>query len=566
MKKLLVILLCLNSILLAQYDQKAILLKQANNLIVHRQYEKANQIYEQVLEVSPVDHSVVELYILNLLRISKVKIAAEKLEFYHSNIPEMTYVRLHASILINQGEIKKARDETKDFLAGNQGNIYFYRNFSMIFEQYRQDEIAIEILEMARKVANDENLYTRELAIDYQNVKNYDRAVIEFFKLLENQASYMSYALSRLKMILQEDYSVIRQIEKTASSYDNPLVIEVLAMCFGEVGNYEKALENYDRIDPAKLLIFAQTMSVEGKLDIAEQAYRNYIRKINDPAYRANANVKMAEVLITANRINEAKTVLLQVRDDSDIKKSQYKYRTKASLECRMMLAQIAIIQDESKQNVLDFMNDAKKFAFNITDISQIEYQIIRYLMLTGDFAESNTKLADLLLKEQPGSDMFKLGYYYSFLLALMQHDPAADSLLGEILINLPENAETNDALLLATLQMNLKQEQKDEFLTAYRLKLLYKDETAIEKLIKLSIENQNEEFRILAAEWAYSANENELTVTLLSTDFQNPVLSEYAKLKLVDITQDVGLSRDFLQKNPQSVFSPEFRKVLERL
>ncbi|MDO9577217.1 MAG: hypothetical protein Q7J16_04980 [Candidatus Cloacimonadales bacterium] len=565
-KFLLVILLCLSSILLAQYDQKAILLKQANNLIVHRQYEKANQLYEQILAESPVDYSVVELYIWNLLRISKVKIAAEKLELYHSDMPEVTYIRLHASILINQGELKKARDETMDFLSRNQGNIYFYRNFSMIFEQYRQDEIAIEILEMARKAANDENLYTRELAIDYQNVKDYDKAVTEFFKLLQNQPGFVNYALSRLKMILQEDDTVIKYIEKTASSYEDPLVIEVLAMCFAQVGNYEKALENYDRIDPAKLLVFAQTMSVEDKLDIAEQAYRNYIRKINDPASRANAKVKLAEVLIVAGRIDEAKTVLSQVRDDSDITKPQYRYRTRANLDCRLMLAQIAIIRDESKINVLDFMNDAKNYTYNTNDISQIEYQIIRFLMLSGDFAESSTKLKTLLQNEQPETDAFKLGYYYAFQLAMMQHDPAADSLLGEIIINLPDNAETNDALLLAMLQTNLNQEQKDEFLTAYRLKLLFKDETAIEKLLALSEESQNEEFRILAAEWAISANDKEQAVALLSTDFQNPVLSEYAKLKLVDITQDVWLSRDFLQSNPQSVFSPEFRKILEKL
>jgi TolA-binding protein len=562
----LILIILISAILLAEYDQKAILLKQASSLIMHRQYERANKIYEQILDENPTEYSIVDSYIMNLLRISKVKLASDKLEHFSQGMPDLIYVKLHIAIRINLGEIGKAKDETLDFLSRNSGNIYFYRNFSILFEQYRQYEIAIEILEAARKVANDENLYIRELAINYQNVKDYKKAVSEFFKLIEKQKSYVNYSLSRLKLILQEDKSIIDYIEKTASSSENPLIIEVLASCLAEVGKFEKALKNYDRIDPAKLLKFAQTMAVEGNLQISEQAYRNYISKISDPAFRANANVKLAEVLLSANRVKDSKAVLIQVYQDSEIKNSRFKYRTRANLDCRMILAQIAVIEEKPRKDVIDFLNDAKTFAFNKTDASRIEYQIIRYLMLSGDFDESSNRLAELLRTEQPGTDMFKLGYNYSYLLALMQHNPAADSLLGEIIINLPENEEANDALLLATLISSLDQEQSDEFLLAYRLKLLYKNELAIAKLQELHENTKNEEFQLLAAEWAMNSNNIELAKLLLASEFQNPVLIEYSKLKLAEITNNAEMSKDFLQTNPQSVFSPEFRKILERL
>jgi hypothetical protein len=381
-----------------------------------------------------------------------------------------------------------------------------------------------------------------------------------------NQSSYINYILNRLRAILKEDETVIKKVEKTASKYDDPLVIEVIAMCFAEVGDYEKALENYDRLDAAKLIAFAQKMSVENKLDVSEQAYHLYIRKMTDPAYRASAKVKLAEVFLAEEKIAEAKSVLQEVRDDKDIKKSKYKYRTKASLESRLLLAEIGIRQDEPKQTILDYLTEGSNFAYNNNDVSLIEYQKIRYLMLIGDFEESKDKLSNLLKTVETGTEIYKLGYYYAFLLALMQFDPAADSLLGEIVINLPENEETNDALFLFILLSDLQNPEKETILTAYRMKLLYKNDQAIQQLVSLTDSTSYEELLVLAAEWAFSANDESTAIELLSNEFKDPVLAEYAELLVADHLNDEQMSRDFLRNNPQSVFSPEFRKILEKL
>ena len=131
MKKTLILLLCLSGILFADYDQRNILLKKANYMISHRQYEKAEQIFEQLLEESPQDHAVMELYILNLIRVSKIEEADEKLRANRKNIPEMVFVKLETSILINQGEIDTAKTNVFDFLSRNSGNIYLYVLFQI---------------------------------------------------------------------------------------------------------------------------------------------------------------------------------------------------------------------------------------------------------------------------------------------------------------------------------------------------------------------------------------------------------------------------------------------------
>ncbi len=59
---------------------------------------------------------------------------------------------------------------------------------------------------------------------------------------------------------------------------------------------------------------------------------------------------------------------------------------------------------------------------------------------MTENYSEAKKILSKILHREEPGSDNFKLSYFYSFQLALMEQDPAADSLLAELIINLPEH------------------------------------------------------------------------------------------------------------------------------
>ena len=186
---------------------------------------------------------------------------------------------------------------------------------------------------------------------------------------------------------------------------------------------------------------------------------------------------------------------------------------------------------------------------------------------MTGNYLEAKKILSKVLQREEPGSDIFKLGYFYSFQLALMEQDSAADSLLAELMINLPENSSTNDALFLA----NLKTAFADDwmgFLGAYRLKMLHKDKKAIDELIAIHAGSENEKILFLAGEWAVDINDIATAETIFNTEFQDEILKEYVVLKRVQIAENEQLknniSLEFLKANPQSIFSPEFRRLLE--
>ncbi len=550
------------------FDKREVLLKQANRLVTRRQYEKAINIYESLLEDYPDDHVIVERLIVNLLRISKIEKAEKILEDKKNILSGIEYVRLKTSILLLKGEIKQAYKFCKNFLNENSRRMNYYKILANIFEQYRQYEYAIEILKQARKIANDNHLHTKELAFNYQNLKDYQNAIIEYLKLLERQKSYYNFVLNRLKKILQEDKAYITTIEKSVRKSKHKKIQEIYALCLAEIGEYEKALKEYETLDTSKLKDFGDRLVSNGNLDIAISAYETYIGKIREPYLISDVKIKLAGIYITHGQLDKAKEVLFQVYEDSSIKGKKYRHKTRANRFCRELLAEVLLKQNAPNKEVLKYLDEAKTYAFNRKEKNVIEFKIIHFQIMNEQYSQSKEKLSKILKKEDASSDIYKLGYYYSFLLALMQNDPAADSLLGELLINLPENYITNDALFLSVLGSGLDGNTREDFLSAYRKRLLFKDEKAIEILMGIYNGSQNEEMLILAGEWAIESNKKDQAISIFSHEYSNELLAEYALLQKTRITQDeiekAKLSTDFLKLNPQSVFSPEFRKLLE--
>ncbi|MCK4312837.1 MAG: tetratricopeptide repeat protein, partial [Candidatus Cloacimonetes bacterium] len=453
--KFIFLLLIFSISLFPQYDEKTIYLKQADNLTKRKQYEKANEIYESLLEKYPTDYRVVRKLINNYLIISKLDKAEYLLDKHQSIFPDIDQTTLRITILLRKGKPAKAFNLSKNFLKENSGKINYYRVISSIFEQNRQNENAIKILIKARNIAGDEYLFTRELAANYQNVKEYDKAIQEYLKHLEQNKSYFHYVVNRLKRILDDDEKQITAVEKYAENSENEQVIEVFALSLAYIGNFEKALLQYDLLDKNKLRNFADEQFAADNYDVAEKAYNQYIQKIREPNLIADARIKIAQIFILQNNLQEAEKILLQIYNDKELQKVKYRYRTKANRFCREILANIAIRQNESNELILNYLDEAKFFAFNLKEQKEVEFEIIHFLIMTDQLEPGKEKLRNLLYEEEQGSEIFKLGYYYSFLIAEMENDEAADSLLGELIINIPENELVNNALLFSLIITN---------------------------------------------------------------------------------------------------------------
>jgi len=552
----------------ADINENDILKRRANQYRSQKQYEKAIGIYETIEKNDPNNMDNIRDLILILIQTSKIEKAEKLLNNYKIKMREDLHFQLKLMILLHKAEFVKAQKLGNEFLDKHRGNISNYGSIAKVFEQYRQYETAIEIYLKARKIAGDENLYVRELANDYHALKSYENAVREFVKLAESRNSYTSFALSRFKSMLEEDATVIRYIKESAGKSENPAIREIYALCLGDIGEYEKALNEYEDLPAESLLKFADRMEKNGKPNIAIRAYNIFLNRSVNIIENAKTMIRLADIYIQQNDLTKAEKILLELYDDKNLKSRGNKYKTRANRQCRELLAEINLRRNASQKEVIQYFDEAKEFTFNKSEINEIEYRIIHLLIMNGENDLAKEKLKDVLISENSDSDIFKRGYYYSFLIAIMTNDAESDSLLGELLINIPEDDLTNDALLLFQ-STNHVQSNTDrvDLLKAYRKRALYEKSVAIEILRSIYERSEVEDLLFLAGEWAVQAGNLELASQIFSHEFSKPDLQQYAILKLAELeinkTEKKKYSRDFLQDNPQSIFSPQFRRIL---
>ena len=569
MKKIILILLIiLTCNAFAENTDNEILKRKANSYRASRQYEKAIGIYETILDTNPSDIDNIRELILILIQVSKIDKAEKLLNTYQQKMQEDLHFQLKLRILLNKAEFDEALQWSNIFLNKQLGNVNNYKIVAKIFEQYKQYEIAVGIYLKAREITGDENLYVRELAYDHQALKDYENAVKEFVRLAENKESYSAFALSRLKSMLEEDISVIRYIESTAGKSKNPVIREIYSLCLGKIGEYEKALKEYENLPTEKILKFADYVDKNGRPDIAIRAYNIFLNSSVNSFENAKTKIRIVNIYIAQNELEKAEEILLELYHNKDLQLKKNRYKTHVNRQCRELLAQIYLMRNASQKEIIQYLEEAKKFTFNKKDINEIEYKIIYLLIMNGNSDLAKEKLMNVLKNENSGSDTFKKGYYYSFLIAIMTNDAESDSLLGELLINIPEDKVTNDALLLFQSTNQLQDdEDREDFLQAFRKRSQFETQEAISILRTIFERSKLEEILFLSGEWAMQADKMELASEIFSHEYSKPDLQQFAVLKLAEIEKDKteknNYSKDFLQNNPQSIFSPQFRRIL---
>ena len=565
--KFIVFFLIFTSFLFAQYNEKKVLLKKAERLNEQSKFEKANLIYLDLLNKNPDDDKVAGRYINNLLRTSKYEEAGKFLDDHRNIFPEIDFTRYKIMILIRLGKIEEAISTAQKFLKKYPKNITDYREFGNLFQGYKQFEFARKLFLKGRKIAHDENLFSLELADNYRQTGDFSSAVQEIMKHLQNNKAFFHYDLNKLKGILHQDKSQIKTIKQIAENRGDKKLLEVYALCLAEIGDYEQALKKYEYLDVNKLRDFAEENLATGNLKIALKAWEKVLTKTTEPDQKSYAIIQISKIYIYQNKLDEAEKFLLQVYRNKKIQNYGLRYKTKANRLCREMLAEIAVRRHESEEKVLKYLRQAEKFSYNKNEKKEIEFEIIHYLLMNGNFDESRKLLRRNLKNEDPSSAIFKNGYFYSYLIAVMQQDSLADSLLTEIVINIPGSSVANDALFLSNFLKNLPPQARDKFLSAYRKKMLFDDKDALGIMDEIYRKTQNEEILFLSGEWAENSGDSLKAEQVFSHKFSDETLAQYARLKSVRLKKDkkerVQLAGDFLKANPQSVFSPEFREII---
>jgi|GEM_PF-230416 len=579
----LIIVVLFVSSLSAQYDERSILTQEAQQLVARRQYSEAEQLFKQILQKFPGDLTS----ILQLINIYHQLSQTDKIEnLLDENVrymPASTHSEQRVLLLIMQGKPNEAMQLTRSYLELVNHNIHNYRLIASYFERRAFYEQVISLYRDARKHHGDEQLFQMEIANAALNFRLLDLAISEYLDLLKSSPNNLFFVSNQIQTILKEDSTLVSIIEKkaiaTTESKDphtgssslaektpvgNQIVLELLANAYTGLRKYDQALEIYKKLPEAKLVSFASIQFSALNDDIALPAYQYLIQVTDEPLPLNDYRYNCAQIFFRNNALQAASDTLDVIISDKRLLEWSIRNRTGVNYNARKLKAEISLIQNAPTRIVLEQYNEARSFARNPTEIGLIDLDITRLLIIKEDFNNAISQLSNIRDPKQ-----FETREYYKFLVALMQSEIAlADSMMNEYIITYPSGLYVNDAIYLMMLIFNMSDEDKTAFSSAYR-KFLAHESDAIKLLITIFEHNNDEELLILAIEWAIAQSNTDQALELLKHDWEDEVAREYAAALTIRLALDKEheqrLAREFLAKNPNSIFSPGFRQVLSR-
>lgn len=551
-----------------ELDRRTTLLNQANHFTIRRNYEKANSIYKKLLQENPDDYIVAEKLIQNYFKTSQIEAAEELIEKYSKKFPELTLLRLNTVLLINLGKTEEAYSEIENYFNTTPKNLNRYREFSLLFQTNKQYKYAIKLLLEAREIAQDEFLNARLLANNYQYLGEYEKAITEYIRYLRKNKSYRFYVYNRIKDMLKQDPVLVEVLQTEYERWDNQQVSELYAKSLTYVGKYEMALQIYSKLDAKLLRDFAESQYKLGNYTIAKKALQQYIQREVSAIAIAEAQLTLADIYITNNEFEAAQEILWQVYQNKELQNRRNFYRSHANMNCRVKLAELAMKQGKDAEIIVQYYQEARKFAMNSSEKQLLDLKIIDYLTMQGDFEAASQKLQKIKGNTEIGTQVDKLADYYTFLLAFIQQKESADSLLTEVMINIPQNKQINNILLLKEIVKDMSVESKSKVLTAFRKKNIYQYSSAMTILDSLSTNIQEQgQVKILQGMWALENNDPQAQ-KYFEFDFQKPILKEIAAYFEAMLEKDGQIkslmASEFLKNNPNAVFAPQFREFVQ--
>lgn len=557
----------ISTMLHAQYDEKRIQLNQAMSFENLNQFTRAQGVYIELLKKMPNDQEVIQRLVSNYIRSSSIDKADQLLEEKKEVLTPFIYTQNKISVYILKNEIDQAKTLADQFIKINPLLINNYQLMASSFEINNLHEIASSYYLQARKISNNPTIFAFELSNNYFQLQNYKSCIDESVRHLSLNPSYLYYVSTRFKQMVKSDSLLITDVKNICQNSDVEEVRELLAISYLELNQFDQALMIYQTLKSDKLLRFADELYSKEMYAQALSAYQVLTQKAENTIMSADVKMKIANLYFKQKKLLEAKQILTSLIESSELNNRNNLYKTKSHRESRELYAEILIMENADKNEVLKYFKMAEDFCFNDMDKKNIEFKRINYYIMKKEFPIASQSIERISKNEEAGSAILAQSYYYLYLLSLMQKDQRADSLMTEYIIYFPENPVINDMLFMSLFLTSIPKDAIDDFFEAYRLKNLYQDKEAINTLSALLEKTQDDEISLLLADWMKNDFQFEKAKEIYSRTYKNPVYQEFAKLELIRLSEDELQKKqtisDYLKTSPNSVFSPVFRQLL---
>lgn len=560
----LIIVVCLFTLpIVAQYDEKQILMQQANQMMVQRQYPQAEELFLQILEKFPNDQTSILQLAFMYLNISADLKAEEHIKKYQRQIPDKTFTELRIQVLVLQGKLEEANALADSYLAlyGSASNAYHM--VAGYFTRRAAYDSAIRIYYLARQRHGD-SIFALELANAAMQSQQYRLALEEYLRFMATQANSNLFVKNQIINIVKEDSTMIAHFQQTMP-VDNQIILEIYASSLSAINRPAEALAIYQQLPSTYLRDFAVEQMRQENFDLARRAYRILAESSSVDHQRLSYKLDIARIYYNQADYDSAETVLTDLLADAFWGKNTQNKRNPLYVNIRKLYAQNALANGNDTDTVRTWLAETRQYATQNQEIQDLELEQARLAILSRDF-----EVAERSLKSVNIPQLLDYRDYLRFMEAFLKKDsPMADSLMNEYIIRHPASQYANDIIYLNMLALAMNETQLGEFGEAVRLLQLFQPE-GIDILATLYEETKDEELAILAIEWALGLDETQKAELLLAIEFQDELAGEYAKMLSLALMQDrdaeIDLAREFLKVKPNSIFSPRFRQVISRI
>ena len=502
MKKILlplIIILISCCTLNAQYDEKTILYQQAQQMMAQRQYSQAELAWLNVLQKFPNDLAAISQLFQLYLQTGKSEAAENLMQKYQNILPDNIRMEYAIQLDIQQAKLTDAWQKTEAYMQVYSQDINKYRLLAGYFERKSFFEQSILIYEKARKTLNRNDLFNMEIGNSAFYSHNYPLAMIEYIRFLEAQPGNLYFVSNQLNTMLGENPELINNLKTLAQSSVSIEVKEVYAISLNRMNRLQQALAEYEQLPVEKLTAFANELITSGRDSLAIAAFHGLLNRQIDINTRGDIYLKTAQAYLRLKKYADAESTLSQIVDTRQHTVNTRFTNKRFAFQAYLILADLAAWQGKQENQIINLLNDAKAVAVNAGDQAEVNYRLI-----SNYFAHEQFDQAEQLLKIQNKSSQPDRNLYYQYLITLARKQiDKADTLLNELILTSPSSSFVNDLMTLNILMLNLKGDAQSELLNAYRYRLSHRDSLAIETVITLAERIQDEELRMLAADWA---------------------------------------------------------------
>jgi thioredoxin-like negative regulator of GroEL len=565
MRKTLLILLIMLLLLplAAQYDERQILVQEANQFLVRREYNQAETVFLQILEKYPNDlNSILQLMQI-YLNLSSSDKAEALLNKYQRTLGENLYTEQRIQLYILQGKLTEAYQRAESYLQLGPPNQNKYRLIASYFERRGHFEYSVQVYQKARTEL-DKTLFMMEIANASMQLQRYPAALGEYLSYMSNSQNVNLFVKNQIKSIVQQDSSLIDIIRQAAKTTESDIILELFASSLLAVKQDIEAMEIYKRLPATYMRTFARDQLKLQNYALARAANRHLVETTPQPLQSMAYRYEIAQIFHQEALYDSCAVELKILLDDPFWRISPVNKRNNLNVAVQRLKADNDLARGVDIDEVRQLLQDTKQYSTQALVNQELDLDLARLSILSFDY-----QAAELALKRVEVPQLLEKRDYLYFLSAFMQiQSTHADSLMHEFMLKHPGGENANDIIYLNMLSIGLDDAQKSTFAQSIRDLQLFK-KAGIDSLQVLFEQNGDEELLLLAIEWAIGLDDTPRAAKLLQHVFTDELAAEYAQylgLALIsDRSAEVDLAKEFLKRKPNSIFSPRFRQVISR-